>query len=156
MILLCDSAQVAEGKLYILGGGWSIIGPEPTPTAIALKLELDWAEIERPHHWELFLQGADGEEVEVETPEGPRPVEVRGDFQVARPMELPEGSPLDVSLAVNLGPIPLEPGRRYSWRLVVDGQDEDAWAAPFTVRAVPLAGGGPMGGGAPGEGPSLV
>lgn len=137
MMLLCDSAQVAEGKLYVLGGGWSIIGPEPTPTAIALKLELAWAEIERAHHWELFLQDADGQDVMVETPEGPRPVEVRGDFQVGRPMELPEGSPLDVSLAVNLGPIPLEPGGRFSWRLTVDGQSDDEWIAPFTVRAMP-------------------
>jgi hypothetical protein len=26
-MLLCDSAQVADGKLFILGAGWSMIGP---------------------------------------------------------------------------------------------------------------------------------
>ena len=26
-MLLCDSAQVADGKLFVLGGGWSLTGP---------------------------------------------------------------------------------------------------------------------------------
>ena len=26
-MMLCDAAQVADGKLFILGGGWSLIGP---------------------------------------------------------------------------------------------------------------------------------
>ncbi len=49
----------------------------------------------------------------VETPEGSQPVEVRGEFTVAHPPGVPEGSPIDVALAVNLGPIPLAPGTRY-------------------------------------------
>ena len=35
-MMLADSAQVAGGKLYILGGGWSITGPMPCPSAIAV------------------------------------------------------------------------------------------------------------------------
>ena len=35
-MLLCDAAQAVEGKLYILGGGWNTIGPDPAPTAIAM------------------------------------------------------------------------------------------------------------------------
>ena len=38
-MLLADSAQVADGKLYVLGGGWSLTGPDPTPSAVAIKLE---------------------------------------------------------------------------------------------------------------------
>ena len=37
-MILADSAQVADGKLYILGGGWSITGPDPTPSAVAIKM----------------------------------------------------------------------------------------------------------------------
>jgi len=44
-MLLCDSAQVADGKLYILGGGWSVTGPQPVPSAVAIKLEVDWHEL---------------------------------------------------------------------------------------------------------------
>ncbi len=133
-MLLCDSAQVAEGKLYILGGGWSLTGPDPTPSALALKLEVDWHEADQPHHWELFLEDADGHPVTVPGPEGAQPVEVRGDFQVGRPPGIPQGSPVDLPLAVNVGPLPLAPGTRYSWRLVVDGHGSDDWAVSFTTR----------------------
>jgi hypothetical protein len=133
-MLLCDSAQVAEGKLYILGAGWSLTGPDPTPSAIALKIEVGWNEANAPHHWELFLEDEDGTEVIIPTPEGPRPIEVRGDFQVGTPAGLPEGSPIDVSLAVNLGPLPLTPGRRFTWRLVIDGEGDPRWVRAFSTR----------------------
>jgi hypothetical protein len=133
-MLLCDSAQVADGKLYVLGGGWSLIGPDPTPTAIAMKVDVEWTEVDRSHHWELFLVDADGQPVVAETPEGPQPIEVRGDFEVARPDAVPAGSPVDVALALNFGPLPHSPGNRYSWRLVIDGVTEEDWVLPFTTR----------------------
>ena len=34
-MMLADAAQAVEGKLYILGGGWSVTGPEPSASAIA-------------------------------------------------------------------------------------------------------------------------
>lgn len=139
-MLLCDAAQVSEGKLFILGGGWSVIGPAPTPSAIALKIEVSWNEVEAPHHWELFLQDADGGEVMVDTADGPQPVEVRGDFQVGRPSDLPEGSPVDVTLAVNLGPIPLTLGSRFTWRLTIDGETMEAWTVSFSTRNAPTGG----------------
>jgi hypothetical protein len=30
-MLLADAAQAVDGKLYILGGGWTITGPDPIP-----------------------------------------------------------------------------------------------------------------------------
>ncbi len=111
-MMLCDAAQVSDGKLYVLGGGWSMTGPDPVPSAIALKIDVGWHEAESAHHWELFLEDADGRPVLVETPEGEHPVEVRGEFTVGRPPGIPEGSPIDVALAVNLGPLPLTPGTR--------------------------------------------
>jgi hypothetical protein len=137
-MLLCDAAQVAEGKLYILGGGWSMVGPDPTPSAVALKLEVAWTEIDATHHWELFLEDEDGQDVVIDTPDGPKPVEVRGDFRVAQPEGLPAGSPVDVSLAVNLGPLPLTPGRRFAWRLTIDGESQDGWQLGFTTRPLPV------------------
>ena len=77
-MLLCDAAQVSDGKLYILGGGWSMTGPDPVPSAVALKIDVDWHEAETSHHWELFLEDADGRPVLMETAEGTQPVEVRG------------------------------------------------------------------------------
>jgi hypothetical protein len=136
-MLLCDAAQVADGKLYILGGGWSMTGPDPVPSAIALKIDVDWNEAEVVHHWELFLEDADGRPVLVDTQEGSQPVEVRGEFSVTHPVGIPEGSPIDVALAVNLGPIPLAPGTRYVWRLVIDGESLPGGSLSFTTRARP-------------------
>lgn len=133
-MLLCDAAQVADGKLYILGGGWSMTGPDPVPAAIALKIEVDWNEANRTHHWELFLEDADGRPVLVPTPDGSQPVEVRGEFTVNQPATVPEGSPIDVALAVNMGPIPLPDGARYTWRLTIDGEAQDGAAVTFTTR----------------------
>jgi hypothetical protein len=133
-MLLADAAQVADGKLYILGGGWSLIGPDPVPTAIALKIDVDWNEVDRPHHWELFLVDEDGRPALADTPDGPQAIEVRGDFEVSRPEAVPPGSPVDVALAVNFGPLPLAAATRYSWRLVIDGDAREDWVLPFSTR----------------------
>ena len=133
-MMLCDAAQVADGKLYVLGGGWSITGPDPVPSAIALKIDVGWHEAERAHHWELFLEDADGRPVLVDTPEGEHPVEVRGEFTVGRPPDIPEGSPIDVALAVNLGPSRSTPGTRYTWRMAIDGDSQTDWVLGFTTR----------------------
>jgi hypothetical protein len=133
-MLLCDAAQVADGKLYVLGGGWSVTGPEPTPSAVAIKLEVDWHEAASSHHWELFLVDADGREVSVDTPAGPQVVEIRGDFQVSQPEGVPPGSPIDLPLAINVGPLPLAPSGRYTWRLTIDGNTDESWVLGFTTR----------------------
>jgi hypothetical protein len=136
-MLLCDAAQVSDGKLYILGGGWSMTGPEPVPSAVALKIDVEWHEAEASHHWELFLEDADGRPVLMETAEGTQPVEVRGEFTVSQPPGIPEGSPIDVALAVNLGPIPLAPGTRFAWRLTIDGEALPGASLGFTTRPRP-------------------
>jgi len=136
-MLLADSAQVADGKLYILGGGWSITGPDPVPSAVAIKVGVDWHEFNTDHHWELFLEDADGQLVRFETPEGMQSIEVRGDFSATEPQGVPVGTPVDVPIAVNFGPIPLSPGSRFTWRLVIDGDSLPGADASFTTRPQP-------------------
>jgi len=136
-MLLADSAQVADGKLYILGGGWTVMGPLPTPAAVALLLSVDAHEVNKTHHWELFLEDADGHQVTFETPEGRQPIEVRGDFTVTDVEGAPVGTPIDAPLAVNFGPIPLTPGQRYAWRLVVDGDTPAGGMVSFSTRLAP-------------------
>lgn len=136
-MLLADSAQVADGKLYILGGGWSITGPEPVPSAVAIKVGVDWHEFNTEHHWELFLEDADGNLVRFETPEGTQSIEVRGDFSATEPSGVPAGTPVDVPIAVNFGPIPLNPSSRFTWRLVIDGDTLPGADASFTTRPIP-------------------
>ncbi len=133
-LLLCDAAQVADGKLYVLGGGWSVVGPGPTPMAIAAKVDVPWHEATASHAWTLELTDDDGAPVWIPTSDGNQPVEVAGEFQAYQPEGLKPGTPLDVPLVVNFGPLPLAPGRRYVWRFHIDGHTEDTWQAGFTVR----------------------
>jgi hypothetical protein len=137
MMLLCEAAQVADQKLYIMGGGISVIGPDPVPSAIAIKIDVDLHETDASHYLVLYLEDADGRPVMIDTPEGQNPVEVSGEFPVARPTTLPAGAPADVSMVIGLPPLPLAPGNRYIWRLSIDGNTEDNWTLPFTVRPRP-------------------
>lgn len=133
-MLLADSAQEVNGKLYILGGGWSQIGPEVGPTAIAMKLEVPWDRANHRYRLLLELLDADGNPVTIELPEGQEAVVVDMGFEAGRPAGLQPGTPLDGTVAINLPPLPLEPGHRYQWRLTIDGENREDWVLGFSVR----------------------
>ena len=136
-MLLCDAAQVADQKLYIMGGGISVIGPDPVASAIAIKIDVDLHETDSSHFWVLYLEDTDGRPVMIDTTEGSKPLEVSGEFQVGRPSTVPAGTPADMAMAIGLPPLPLAPGNRFIWRLSIDGNTEDDWTLPFTVRPRP-------------------
>ena len=56
---------------------------------------------------------------------------------MSQPLGIPEGSPIDVALAVNLGPLPLAPGTRFAWRLMIDGEALPGASLGFTTRPCP-------------------
>ena len=69
-ILLADSAQAVQGKLYILGGGWSIAGPGPITMAIAIKIEIPWTEANTRHQLRVALFDEDEHLVTIPTQTG--------------------------------------------------------------------------------------
>ena len=109
-LMLADSAQVSEGKIHLLGGGWSITGP-PAPSAIAILVEVPWDQTNRKLEWRLELVDSDG--YPVLTPDGEggeNPIMMGGEFEVGRPPGTPHGAPIGLPLALNLAPLPLAPG----------------------------------------------
>jgi len=134
-MLLADAAQEVNGKLFILGGGWSLTGPTVPPMAVALKIDVPWTEANRRHNWSLRLLDSDGNPVRVETPEGHPDVGAGGHFEVGRPPRLAEGTDIDLAMAISVGPLPLKPGHRYVWRLEIDGQGAEDWQRSFSVRS---------------------
>ena len=133
-LLLADAAQAVGGKLYVLGGGWSIIGPDPAPTALAIKIDVPWDEANARHLLEVRLEKLDGQPVLVPTPMGDQPLKIESQFEVGRPPGIKPGTALDMAIAVAIAPIPLDPGEGYVWVLSIDGRSEDTWRAPFSVR----------------------
>jgi hypothetical protein len=136
-MLLADAAQEVRGKLYILGGGWSVTGPDVAPMALAIKLDVPWSAANATHEFELALVDTDGRAVNVaEGADGEREVRIEGSFEVGRPPELPPGSDIDCAFPVNIGALPLASGR-YAWQLWIDGETAEDWQRPFQVRARP-------------------
>src|ERR1700754_1755097 len=103
-LMLADSAQVADGKLYILGGGWSITGP-PAPSAIALLVEVPWDQTNRRLDWRLELVDSDGYPVLTADGEGgEQPIMMGGEFEVGGPPRTPPGAPTLVPPAEHTWP----------------------------------------------------
>lgn len=134
-MILADFAQAVNGKLYIMGGGWSVTGPTPTPSAIAIKIEVPWTDTNRKHHLKLELLDADSHPVMVPTPAGNGPLALDADFEVGRPAGLQPGTPIDVPLAFNFGPIPLESGKRFVWKLSIDGDTNEDMGVAFSTKS---------------------
>ena len=134
-MLLADFAQVSDGKLVVVGGGWSMTGPEPVPFGIAILVRVPWDQANAVHTMRLELLDADGAPVLVETDDGEAPILIFDDmtFEVGRPAGIKPGTALDFPVAINSGPLPLEPGL-YEWRLSIDGEMDDDWRLPFTVN----------------------
>jgi hypothetical protein len=118
-MLLCDDAQAVGGKLYMLGGGWSMLTKvQPTANmALAVKLSVPWSRANERVHIEATLITDQGETV---TQQNDQPVRTEGDLEVGRPPGLRHGTPLDATFVLNFQGLDLEAGG-YVWELKVGG-----------------------------------
>ena len=134
-MLLCDHAVVAEGKLYINGGGWSVCPSTPVPMFLALKFDVPWDMADRAITLELRLVDEDGRPVRQHGPQGDHEVFFGAQLEVTRPPGLVAGAPIDAAMAIGVPPFGLPAGRRFSWRLTIDGESKTDWAVEFATRA---------------------
>lgn len=132
-MLLCDAAQASGGKLFVLGGGLSVIGPKPQPLALAIHVTVPWDRANISHEWKLDLVDEDGHQAMI----GEKPVSVRGRFEAGRPAGLRAGTPLGVALAINLTALRLKAGVGYSFVLDIDGESRPEWRAQLFMKGNP-------------------
>ena len=134
-MMLADHAQAADGKLNVIGGGWTVIGPDPTPFAIALIIEVPWSLTDQRHVFRLELIDPDGQTLIAQTDEGEQAIALEGDFTVDRPPDVPVGTPFTVPVGINMpSPPPIPPGGRYEWRLEINGKTHADWRLGFNTR----------------------
>jgi hypothetical protein len=135
-LLLCDHAQEVAGKLYVLGGGWSIYRGSPVTMALAVKIAVPWDAANIPHDFSARLLTEDGTDPVLATGGAgdptATPIEFQGRFEAGRPPGLAPGSDLDAPFAVNISGLPLPPGR-YEWQVSIDAELVDRVA--FSVTA---------------------
>jgi hypothetical protein len=132
-LLLCDHVQEVAGKLYVLGGGWSIYRGTPVTMGLAVKISVPWDAANAPHDFAARLVTEDGVDPAIPDAEGglaQARIEFNARFESGRPPGLPPGSDLDAPIAVNITGLPLGPGR-YEWQVTIDDAVVDR--VPFTV-----------------------
>lgn len=146
VVLLCDAAQVCEGKLYILGGGWSVSGPGPIQMAVAVKVDVDWNETNQSHRLDLELLDDAGEPFRAPGPSGDAPIRFEVQFEVGRPPGVSEGTRIVLPFAFPTISAQLPPASRFTWRLSIDDRRDPNWETQFTTRP-PVPGQPPFGSG---------
>jgi hypothetical protein len=118
-MLLCDAAQTLGGKLYVLGGGWSVLFQPNVPTrmSIAVVVSVPWNQANEQHSLSLVLLTEDGEAVQVDD----EAVSLNGKFEVGRPPGLKPGTDIDAPFVADFT-LALDAGG-YVWELSVDATE---------------------------------
>lgn len=142
-VLLCDYAEAVNGKLYVMGGGWStLFAPNhPVNMTVAVVLAVGWDEANRRHPLAVALLDHDGNQVEL----GGTPIAIGSEFEVGRPPGVKAGTSLNTPLVFNFNGIVLPEGG-YEFKVSVGG--EPIASRPFTVAqrpGMPMPGGPPVG-----------
>jgi hypothetical protein len=130
-LILADGAQVANDKLYLLGGGWLAVTAQQYPVnhsmAIAIGILVEWMETNRQHSFKLEVRQEDNQNRVVAS--------VEGAFEQGRAAGIPAGSTQRIQMAMPMT-IPLAAPGEYVVRLLLNGRE--AKKAAFTARTTQL------------------
>ena len=119
-MLLADHAEAADGKLNVIGAGWTDQWRAPRPETnpppithfgIGVSVLIPWTETNRRHHLVLRIEDEDGGAVG----------NVEADLEMGRPAGLPAGSDQRAVLAMNADVQFPHPG---GWRVVAQLGDQ--------------------------------
>jgi hypothetical protein len=138
--MLCDYAQVAEGKLFINGAGINTIGtpvlapPYPVQISLALLVTIPWNATNQLHTLgvELVSEGEAGAPVERVTlgeglPDGHDPADegkIIAQFNVGRAPHMRPGDDTLMPLALPFVGIPLPRQGDYFFSITIDGTEQ--------------------------------
>jgi uncharacterized protein DUF6941 len=130
-MLLCDWAEALQGKLYLMGGGWTqlTMNTPAVSMTLAITISVPWDRTNMKLPLVVALLTEDG--VEVAKPDG-SPIRVEGEIEAGRPPGSKPGTTFVSPLAIRVGGFSLEPGD-YSWRLSI-GEEELAHASFTAVQ----------------------
>jgi len=133
--MLCDSAVVADGKLYVQGGGWNVITTARFPfrvnrIGLAAIVDVPWTETNRMHQLEISLITEDGEAISIGRPSRDASGEVKrastivAEFNVGRPPHVPIGDSQPIPIALNLDGLEFSAPGPYAFLFMIDGNEE--------------------------------
>jgi hypothetical protein len=110
---LCDSAATAEGKLYLQGGGWSMLGTPSFPfhkprIGLGVVIGVPYTATNQNHVLSIRLENEDGQRIafgpatDGEQPGEQASIGLQGRFDLGRPPHLQPGDAQTIPFAINL------------------------------------------------------
>lgn len=131
--MLADYAVVTpDGKLTVVGAGWTSTTPTTAPFAVALLVDVPWHLTNQRHTIRMELIDLDGVPVTPIGDEEPKRIEMQ--FEVGRPPGARPGSSITLPCAFQHGPMTLSPDSHYEWRILVNGEAHEDWRLAFSTR----------------------
>lgn len=95
-LILADSAQIADGKLYLMGGGWDTFAAPAFPVGkhfgVALSLQVPWMSTNQRHQLEIEVVDEDAQPL----------AKMAGQVEVGRPAGIPAGQAQRAQFALEL------------------------------------------------------
>lgn len=128
---LADSVEAANGKIYALGAGWSIITAATFPAqhpriGLGILIRVPYTMTNQQHKVEVSLQDSDGVILHVAQNPADSSQSISklvAEFNVGRPPQLTPGDPQIVALAMNLDGLIFEQPGSYSFCIEIDGTE---------------------------------
>lgn len=129
---LADAADVASGKLFVLGGAFDTIHVQALPAthpvlAVAMRLLLSPNDLDRQHALEILLLEADGKTI----------ASAKGELTVAKSPDSPAGWKQAVILPLRFLNVPFQQAGHYSIEILVNGSLLKAIPLRIIVLTVP-------------------
>jgi hypothetical protein len=129
--LLADAALVANGKLYIHGGGWDTIHAAAFPTtqptmSLALMLQVEYSEalVDIP----IMIELLDDDENEAG-------LKTEAKLNVGHPAGMKAGAPLFIPQVLTLNMMPF--GNPGQYRFKVSSGEKELASVPFRLAPLP-------------------
>ncbi len=121
---LADAADVAAGKLFVLGGAFDTIQVQALPAthpalAVAMRLLLSPNDLDRQHSLEILLLDADARHI----------ASAKGELTVPKSSQAPHGWKQAVILPLRFMNVPFQLAGHYSIEILVNGT---------MLKAIPL------------------
>ena len=116
ILLTADAASISDGKINMLGAGWTRISSGPANFCVVVRLEIPWSMTNVKIPWSLDLIDQDGHQYVPMENSGP--LHFDGEVEVGRPAGVREGSSLEAPLLMPFVQLPLRTGK-YEWRFQV-------------------------------------
>jgi hypothetical protein len=133
-MLLCDYAQVAEGKLFVSGAGWNRTS-SPATFGLAIMVHVPYDRANDRLKLIVALEDEEGQPGVLEADGSFEPLGGEWVFEVGRPPGQAKGEAMIAPFALNMQGVPLRADTGFAWRARIDGEPEDPhWRCSFRTR----------------------